>query len=137
MNLQAKAVDCERQHLIMTERIQTDWVAWFEKDDNGIITSAGVDNDSSAHQYNVCVTTSLDDIDPPFQTLKIEDPEVYNRVVIQDTNLIAAAPMLRRSLESLLDAVRRTDDGDDCAWPERDSAMAEAEELLTSLKASN
>ena len=101
-----------------------------------IITHAGVDNDNSAEQYNVCVTTSLEDIDSPGQTLTIDDPEVYNRVVIQDTNLIAAAPKLRQSLESLLDAVRRTDECDDCAWPERDAAMEEADALLTSLKAS-
>jgi|GEM_PF-2706822 hypothetical protein len=121
----------------MTEQIQTDWVAWFEKDENGIITRNGVDNDKSAEQYNVCVTTSLEDIDSRVQTLKIEDPEVYNRVVIQDTNLIAAAPKLRQSLESLLNAVRRTDESDDRAWPERDAAMEEAEALLTSLKARN
>ena len=121
----------------MTVQNQTDWVAWFETDENGIITRAGVDNDNSAEQYNVCVTTSLEDFDSPGQILTIDDAEIYNRVVIQDTNLIAAAPKLRQSLKSLLDAVRRTDEGDDCAWPERDAAMEEAEALLTSLKASH
>ena len=98
---------------------------------------AGVDNDNSAEPYNVCVTTFLEGIDSPVRTLKIESPEVYNRVVIQDTNLIAAAPKLKQSLESLLNVVRRTDEGDDCAWPVRDAAMDEAEALLTSLKASH
>jgi hypothetical protein len=121
----------------MTEQIQTDWVAWFEKDENGIITRAGVDNDNPAEQYNVCVTTSLDGTDSPIQSLKIEDVDVYNRVVIQDTNLIAAAPKLRQSLKSLLDAIRRTDEDDDSAWPERDAAMVEAERLLASLRATN
>jgi hypothetical protein len=121
----------------MTEQIQTDWVAWFERDENGLITCAGVDNDNPAEQYNVCVTTSLDCSESPLQTLKIEDPEVYNRVVIQETNLIAAASFLRQTLERLLNVVRRTDGGDDCAWPERDAAMEEADALLTSFKANS
>ncbi len=121
----------------MTEQIQTDWVAWFERDENGIITCAGVDNHNSADQYNICVTTSLEGIASPLQTLKIEDPELYNRIVIQDTNFIAAAPRLRQSLASVLEAVRRTDGGDDSAWPERDAAIEEAETLLASLRASN
>ena len=121
----------------MIEQIQTDWVAWFEVDENGIITCSGVDNHSSADQYNVCVTTSLDGIDSPLQTLKIEDPELYNRVVIQDTNFIAAAPRLKQSLVSVLEAVRRTDGGEGSAWPERDAAIEEAETLLASLRASN
>lgn len=121
----------------MTEQIQTEWVAWFERDENGIITCAGVDNHNSADPYNICVTTSLDGIDSPLQTLKIEDPQLYNHVVIQDTNLIAAAPRLRQSLASVLEVVRRTDKGDDSAWPERDAAIEEAETLLASLQVSN
>ena len=119
----------------MTE--QSDWVAWFERDENGIITCAGVDNHNSADPYNICVTTSLEGIASPLQTLKIEDPELYNRVVMQDTNFIAAAPRLRQSLTSVLVSVRRTDGGDDSAWPERDAAIKEAEALLASLRASN
>ena len=105
----------------MTEQIQTDWVAWFEKDENGIITRAGVDNDNSAEQYNVCVTTSLDGIDSSIQTLQIADPEVYNRVVIQDTNLIAAAPKLlaaaKRTLTQL-ELILEMDDPQACTQME-------------------
>ena len=119
----------------MTDQIPTEWVAWFERDQDGLIVSAGVD--TAKDTYNVCVTTNLDREARFHEPAKVIDKSLYNRTVMCDTNLIAAAPKLRQSLESLLDAVRRTDAGDDSAWPERDAAMEEAEALLTSLKASN
>ena len=119
----------------MTDQIPTEWVAWFERDQDGLIVSAGVD--AANNTYNVCVTTDLDCDEHFYEPAKVIDKELYNRTVMCDTNLIAAAPKLRQSLESLLDAVRRTDAGDDSAWRERDAAMEEAESLLTSLKVSS
>jgi len=119
----------------MTIPVATDWVAWFEKDQDGLIVSAGVDTANDT--YNICVTTDLDCEDHFHEPTQVIDKELYNRTVTRDTNLIAAAPKLRFLLESLLAAVHRTDEGDDREWPERETAMEEAEALLTSLKSGN
>lgn len=68
------------------------WIAWFNRDADGVITDAGVDSEDRA--VNICVTTC--------ENVVVEDKETFNAVVTRDTLLLAAAPELLAACESVI-----------------------------------
>ena len=76
----------------MTTHSPAPWEAWFEKNEEGFIVSAGVD--TADREANICVTT-CEDVEP-------EDIETANAYIIGDTMLLAAAPELLASCKALV-----------------------------------
>ena len=75
------------------------WEPWFDYDDEGFITEAGVD--TKDRRANVCVAVTTENVE-------IDDKELFNAYVIRDTNLLAAAPDLLKACEAMLAAFRKS-----------------------------
>lgn len=77
----------------MSKHTPGDWVTWYELDEDGLITAAGVDTGDRA--ANICVTT---------ENVEAADNDIKaaNAQIIADTELIAAAPSLLEACEEAL-----------------------------------
>lgn len=69
------------------------WVAWYDKNEGGLIYQAGVD--TKDRHANICVTTC--------ENVEWADTDVEkaNALIMADTELIAAAPEMLRALAAL------------------------------------
>lgn len=100
---------------IFANRSPGEWSPWFDRDENGVITSAGVDEPT--FQQNVAMT-SCEDLD-------VVDSEQFNSCVEADTTLLALATMLPDALDALAEALPKLQDG------ANDELAARIERILT------